>query len=213
MDKPISALKVQKRNPNRVNVYLDGEYAFGVSRIVAAWLQVGQLLDDEKIRELKEKDVHEVALGEALRFIGYRSRTEAEVRHKLTEKGFSEIEIAEVIERLRTDGLLQDRQFAHAWVESRTIFRPRSHRLMAIELHQKGIGEEEIQDALLTAVDDSTLAYEAARRYSRRLADLEWDKFRERLSAYLMRRGFVYGTITEIVRRVWTEIRMPESED
>ena len=36
--KKITALTVQKKNPNRVNVHLDGEFAFGLARIVAAWL-------------------------------------------------------------------------------------------------------------------------------------------------------------------------------
>ena len=55
--KKISAIQVQKRNPNRVNIHLDGEYAFGLSRIVAAWLQVGQILDEDKIANiLRERD-------------------------------------------------------------------------------------------------------------------------------------------------------------
>ena len=54
MDQKITALKAQKRNPNRINVYLDGIFAFGLARVVAAWLQVGQTLSDEKI-ELTSK--------------------------------------------------------------------------------------------------------------------------------------------------------------
>ena len=56
MGKQITDLKAQKRNHQRVNVYLDGEYAFGLSRIVAAWLHVGQELSPEKIKELKLED-------------------------------------------------------------------------------------------------------------------------------------------------------------
>ncbi len=41
-ERRITSLKVQKKNPNRVSIYLDEEFAFGVSRIVAAWLHVGQ---------------------------------------------------------------------------------------------------------------------------------------------------------------------------
>ena len=56
MDHCITALKVQKKNPNRVSVYLDEGYAFGVSRIVGAWLQIGQILSDEKIAVLQQQD-------------------------------------------------------------------------------------------------------------------------------------------------------------
>ena len=52
MNQKITALKAQKRNPNRVNVYLDGNFAFGVARIVAAWLNIGQELSPEKVASL-----------------------------------------------------------------------------------------------------------------------------------------------------------------
>ncbi|HOG79782.1 MAG TPA: hypothetical protein PK454_08510, partial [Anaerolineaceae bacterium] len=66
MDQKITALKVQKRNPNRVNVYLDGDFAFGLARVVAAWLQIGQILTPEKITSLQAQDTHEVAYQKAL---------------------------------------------------------------------------------------------------------------------------------------------------
>ena len=62
MTKKVTALKLQKRNKNRVNVYLDGEFAFGLARIVAAWLSTGQELTEEKIAELQAQDNVEVAL-------------------------------------------------------------------------------------------------------------------------------------------------------
>ena len=69
MNHTITALTLQKRNRERVNVYLDGEYAFGLARIVAAWLVVGQELSDEKITQLRIEDEREVAYQRALRLI------------------------------------------------------------------------------------------------------------------------------------------------
>ena len=63
--KKITALVVQKRNPNRVNVHLDGEYAFGLARIVAVWLRVGQELDEEKLKRLQVEDARERAVQQA----------------------------------------------------------------------------------------------------------------------------------------------------
>jgi regulatory protein len=213
MEQKITALKAQKRNPNRVNIYLDGIYAFSASRIVAAWLEVGQVLEEDKIASLKMQDSKEIALEKALHFISYRSRSENEVQQKLKEKGFSEIEIDEVLERLRTTGLVADSQFARNWVEDRSTFRPRSRRLMTMELHQKGVADEDISSALAEVEDDDTLAYQAASRYARRLEGLEWDKFRMRLGAYLGRRGFSYGTTAPVVRRVWLELHSLESDE
>jgi len=68
----ITALTLQKRNRQRVSVFLDGEYSFGLARIVAAWLEVGQELSDEKIAQLRAEDEREVAYQRALRLIQYR---------------------------------------------------------------------------------------------------------------------------------------------
>ena len=66
MDQEITALKAQKKNPNRISVFLDGEYAFGLARIVAAWLKIGQVLSEEDIDRLKQQDTMEVAYQKGL---------------------------------------------------------------------------------------------------------------------------------------------------
>jgi regulatory protein len=206
MDYKITALKAQKRNPNRVNVYLDGEFAFGLARIVAAWLSIGQELNDDRIRELQEQDAKEVALQTALRYLNYRPRSEAEIRQHLTEKGIGEIAVDTVIERLRQDHLLDDRQFARDWVDNQTIFRPRGRRALAYELRHKGISEEHIEQTLSETDNEEELAYQAARKHAERLARLEWPEFRTKLSQFLGRRGFGYDTIAPTVRRIWAEL-------
>ena len=59
--KKITALEAQKKNPNRVNVHLDGEFAFGLARITAAWLKIGDVLTDERIAQLQNEDAREAA--------------------------------------------------------------------------------------------------------------------------------------------------------
>ena len=213
MDRQITALKVQKRNPNRVNVFLDGVFAFGVSRIVAAWLKVGQELNEEKIQSLQQNDAQEVAFQNALKVISYRPRSIHEVQNKLQEKGFDETVVRLVIERLKETGLVEDKEFAQAWIENRTVFRPRSRRLMALELRQKGVPDEVVQNALVDAVDDETLAYQSAIRYVRRLKRLEWLEFRKKLSAHLIHRGFSFEIISPLVRQVWEESQMEASDE
>ena len=212
MEKKITALKVQKRDPNRVNVYLDGEFAFGLTKIVAAWLQVGQVLSSEKISSLQSQETLEVAYLKALHYLSYRPRSESEVESSLKEKGFDEGVIAYVLERLKQDRYLGDEQFAQLWVENRSSFRPRSRRMLRYELRQKGVSEENISNALDGAEEESSLAYQAAARYASRLKDEEWDTFRKRLAAFLARRGFSYGTISPEVRTVWTELHAEEQE-
>jgi len=202
--KKITALVVQKRNPNRVNLYLDGEYAFGVARIVAAWLRVGMELDEKKIEQLQVEDAREWAFQQAMLFLSYRARSESEIRQNLRKHEVPEAVIDQTLERLREAGLANDNEFAQAWVENRSTFRPRSRRMLTMELRQKGLDEESMKSALEN-VDDEPLAYEAAKKRAARFKDLEWIEFRKKLSEFLARRGFPYSVIAPVVTRTWNE--------
>jgi regulatory protein len=200
----ITALEVQKRNPNRVNVYLDGEFAFGLARIVAAWLRVNSELDDEKIKQLQDDDARERAFQQAMLFLSYRARSESEIRQNLRKHDIPEEVIDRTLDRLRLNGLADDKGFARAWVENRSAFRPRSRRMMSIELQQKGI-DEKSASAALQGVNEEALAYEAAYKHSRRFKDLEWIEYRKKLSEFLARRGFPYSVIAPVVTRIWND--------
>ena len=202
----ITAITAQKKNPNRVNISLDDEFAFGLSRMAAAWLRQGQELSDEKITALQMQDAREVAFGKALRFLGYRARSVQEVRENLLKHEIPEPVIEEVIKRLQETNLLNDQQFAQAWVENRNTFRPRSRRALAMELRHKGLDDEVVQDTLNNNVDENALALEAARKYVRKVQQLEWPNFRQRLGGFLGRRGFSYGIVAPVLRQVWSEI-------
>jgi len=203
----ISAITPQKRNPQRVNVYLDGEFAFGLTRIVAAWLSVGQELSDGKIASLQANDNREMAFQKALHFLSYRPRSSMEVRRNLEKHEIPPALIEETIERLKRGGLVNDEAFAQAWVENRNEFRPRSRSALALELRRKGLDGEVIQAALDEKVDEEALALAAARKYTRRLEGLEWPEFRQKLGGFLARRGFSYSIIIPLLSRVWQECR------
>lgn len=205
MAQEITALKAQKKNPNRINIYLDGEYAFGLARIVAAWLKIGQILSDQEIENLKNQDNLEVAYQKGLQFLSFRSRSETEMRRKFAEQGLEDPVIEATLKRLKENGFLGDEKFARDWVENRSTFRPRGKRMLALELRQKGIAEEEIEKALDESGDENSLAYQAAIGYVRRLAGADWETFRKRLGGFLVRRGFTYGTVLPVLQQVWDE--------
>jgi regulatory protein len=202
--KKITAISVQKKNPNRVNITLDGEFAFGVARITAAWLKVGDELSEEKIAKLIADDLREWAYQQTMLFLSYRARSEKEIRQNLLKHEIPEEVIEETLERLRQAGLANDNEFARMWVENRNTFRPRSKKALAIELRQKGLNDEAIQDSL-SGVDEEALAYEAGLKRATRFKDLEWSEFRKKLSEFLARRGFSYSVIAPIVSKIWNE--------
>lgn len=205
MERIITAIKVQKRNPNRVNIDLDGEFAFGLSRFVAAWLKPGDHLSEEKINSLMEKDALEVAYQRALDLLNHRPRSEKEIRLRLIEKDFQPEQIDQVISKLKQANLVRDEAFARMWVESRNEFHPRSSKLLRYELRNKGIAESHIDFALKEMPEEEELAEKAATLYYRRLQGKDWQTFRNRLSGFLARRGFSYTTIAPIVKSLWDQ--------
>ena len=213
----ITALKVQKRNPRRVNVFLDDRYAFGLAAIEAARLRHGQVLSDEDIQRLKERDSFEKAHDRALHFLSFRPRSEAEVRRYLQGKAVSPAIEEEVIERLVRAKLVDDEEFARYWVENRRSFKPRGRRMLRAELRQKGLSDEIIGLSLMD-LDEEAGAYQVALRRGRRLAHLDQVSFRQKLGAHLLRRGFNYEVVYPMVERAWQELgaegkNIDESED
>jgi regulatory protein len=203
----VTAIEPQKKNPRRVNVYLDGEFAFGLSKLVAAWLKVGQTLAEEKIASLQAEDEQESVYQKAMHFLSYRPRSTAEVRQNLNKHNIPEALIEATLERLQRSGMVNDEAFARAWVENRSEFRPRSKLALQMELRRKGLNDDIVQSVLAEGVDEERLALKAARKYVRRLADLEHSEFRLKLSGFLARRGFSYSMIAPLVSQVWQEMR------
>jgi regulatory protein len=208
----ITALRFQKRNPDRVNVYLDERFAFGLAAIEAASLRVGQTLSDEDIARLQEKDDVERAYERALNFLSYRPRSEAEVRRNLRDKDMADEVIKTVIERLTQAGLLNDGEFARYWMENRFEFNPRGARALRHELREKGVSDSVITETL-AEFDDEAAARKIAESEARRLAHLEPADFRRRLRAYLARRGFSYAVIESLVEEILEATRCGTSSD
>jgi regulatory protein len=205
MDHKITAISQQKKSRQRVNIYLDGEFAFGLARIVAAWLQIGQEISDEKIAQLQLEDGRETAYQRALKFISYRPRSQSEVRQKLQDLNITQENIDYVLSRLIESGILNDESFAQLWVENRSAMRPRGRRALVYELRQRGLDQKVIEQAV-SEINEEELAYQAARRRARKLQGQEWNDFRQKMFRFLAQRGFTYELCAHIVPRVWSEL-------
>lgn len=204
----ITTIEPQQRDPDRVNVFLDGEFAFGASRLVVAsrHLAPGQHLTDEAVEELKRDDLAERTFSAALNFLSFRPRSRREMRDYFRRRGI-ESEIGDaVIARLERTGFLDDREFARFWVENRQTFRPRGARALRMELRQKGLDTEVVEEALTSIGDEDALAREAAGKKVRSFSGLEERDFFRRMVGFLQRRGFGYETSARVTRELWREV-------
>jgi len=200
----ITALKLQSKNRNRLNVHLDGAYSFSLARVLADGLKVGQKLSDDHIACLKQRDAEEAAYRRALRLISRRPRSEHELGMNFNRNQVPHAVQDAVFTRLRETHLVDDWAFAEAWVENRREFRPRSAMALQYELRKKGVPQEAIE-AALEDYSDEDAAYQAARKAARRWRNSNYKEFQQRVGAYLSRRGFNYTTVSPVVERVWRE--------
>ncbi|MCP5096899.1 MAG: hypothetical protein GY943_15225 [Chloroflexi bacterium] len=201
----ITALTRQKRNPDRINVFLDGEFAFGLAAIAAATLKIGQQLTPAEITNLEQLDLLEKAKQSAFKFLSYRPRSGFEVEKNLRGKGYEQGIIDQVIARLQELDLLDDVAFAAYWVEQRETFKPRSAMVLRQELMQKGIARHIIDDVVST-IDETAAARKAAESRLSRWQELPREAFEKKLGGYLQRRGFNYGIVRQITNELWDEL-------
>ncbi len=200
----ITALQLQQRRRDRVNVFLDDEYAFSLQSILAAELHRGQELSEEDIELLQQRDAVEIAYEGALNYLSFRPRSAQEMQHYLQKRGLDAQAAKMVLARLQRVGLISDGDFAQFWVENREGSRPRGRRALRAELRQKGVASEIIETAVAD-VDEETSAVKAASRMAPRLARLGEQTFRRRLLGFLQRRGFGYTIAMGVVNRLWQE--------
>lgn len=208
----ITALEDQVRDPERISVYLDGEFAFGLSRVLVVQhnLYVGRSLSAAEVDALRAADEAERAVQAGLRLLAVRPRSEREIRDRLRRKGFAEPAIEAAIERLRGWRYLDDAEFARLWIEHRQATGPRGRRLLELELRAKGIDPETVAETVETAeLDEEAAARAVALKHLSRLARLDPVTRRRRLVGALQRRGFDW----EVIRRVLGTLERGERED
>ncbi|GAA3960122.1 regulatory protein RecX [Gordonia caeni] len=150
----------------------------------------------------------------ALRLLGVRARSRAEIADRLTRRGFDPETIDGVLERLEASGLIDDGDFAQQWVRSRHAHSGRGRLALRRELRTKGVADHLIDDALAEIEPEDERAQGAALA-AKKLATSSLDlndaadraKAYRRLSGALGRRGFPPDVISSVVSQALREAR------
>ncbi len=147
----------------------------------------------------------------ALRYLSYRPRGEAELRARLTQRGFPKEAQNAVVSQLTEDGLLNDTIFAQFYKDALDYLRPRSKLMTRQYLKQKGISSEIIEQVVST-VDDEDNAYRAAREKAKRLKSVDYETLCRKVGSHLQRRGFNSSVIKHALNKVWEDRDKPSEE-
>ncbi len=197
----ITAIKPQEKRKNRFNVYLDGQFALAISNelLVREGLKLGQELSSEKTEELVAKDRLGRAQDRAYHFLSYRPRSEKEIYDYLGKKKLKDEEKEKIIKKLKEEKLIDDLEFARWFLEQRQTFRPKGSYALRQELRQKGIGEKIIDQVLPNREEELSLAEKALVKAEKKYASFLGREKKEKLMAYLRRRGFSWEAVKKAV--------------
>lgn len=213
----ITSVEPQKksagRRTNRFNIFLDGQFAFGADEdlVVDKRLVIGKEISPEELQFL----IEEAELGKLMErmyaLLGRRERSEKEIRdylkrlsfkRKLKDQGEINNPISEaLIEKLKKKGLLNDLEFAKAWVESRS--KKKGINALKAELIQKGISRDIIVDVLVGGEEGQKVAAgKLLERKMRVWKNLPEAEFKQKALQFLMRRGFEYEIAKQVLEKI-----------
>lgn len=204
----ITSIKQQK-NKNRVNVYLDGKFGFGIDleNFVKLHLRVEQELTEREIAEIVKKSDFQKTLEKLLRFAMMRPRSEKEIRSWLWRKKVPEVMYKDYFCRLKHFELVDDVKFARWWVEQRREFSPRAERIIKQELLIKGIKKDIIDNVLgESKVDEVKVAVGLLSKKKRGWKALGKEVLAKKSLEFLLRKGFDW----EVARKAVKEYNIGE---
>lgn len=206
----ISSIEPQKKKENRLNIFLDGKFAFGASAeiILKNNLKVGTNLSQKLIDQITKEDQSTKLMDRVMNFLSFRPRSEKEVRDYLAKKiaNFENIKFTQasqsplidsIIKKLKKYNYINDLEFTKWWVTSRKN-RPRGQMVIKAELIKKGIEKETIDQIITKSVNETMLAKKSIEKkikFWRKLTPLD---FKKKFYSYLASRGFSYDTIAEM---------------
>ena len=198
----ITSIKSQKKK-ERVNVYLDNKFGFGIDleNFIKLGLKVDQEVTEIEIEKIVKKAEFQKTLDKLLRFATLRSRSEREINNYLRRKKVHESMHSQLFDRLNHLELIDDEKFAKWWVEQRQAFRPKPKRILSNELRIKGIDSETIKKILGDeTIDEEKMAKDLIEKRAYRWKNLQGFELKQKMSQYLAQKGFAWEIIEKMVK-------------
>src|SRR5471030_1666917 len=202
----ITKIEIQKRNKERVNLFLDEEYAFSISAelVYKEGLNKNDEIDSEKLKVLAEKENFIRCKESALRSIERAHKTEKEVRDKLKLKGYEDNAINKSIEFLKEYNFINDDNYTKMFIRDK--LNSVGSKKIKYTLIQKGIAKEIIEDELskLNKESEKNTAINLAKKKLKSIEKKESDNYKisGKLYNYLMSKGYTYDVTKDVVKEI-----------
>lgn len=196
----ITKIEKQKNNNKRYSIFIDNEFAFGIDEIDLLYykLKENEPLDNEKYEYILNKLLLKRAKDKALKYLGYKMRSKNQVIKKLQEYEFPSNVIDKVIRVLEKYNYINDEDFAKAFIKDKLNLKGHGVFKISYDLKMLGVDEEIFKKYLY---DDEFINEEEKAKDlllkklgNKNIEDLGY-KEKQKIYAYLARRGFSYDSI------------------
>ena len=206
----ITAVRQDHKQRQRYHIDVEDEYAFSVHEdiLIKYNLFRGTTIDESFYGEVLHAEERHRAYLAALRYLGIKPRTRRQLKTYLRAKGYSEQVGEEVCAQLAEQRYIDDRAFARQWVEERLRLKPRSSCMLRMELAQKGLEKEIVEEALraITPEDELEAARALVEKKLRRTMGRPSPEEERKLLGLLGRKGFSHSILQQIRSELRTRV-------
>ena len=199
----ITKIEVQKKNKNRVNIYIDNSFFCGLSveTILRFRIKENQEISLEKLEYLKNQTEREIALEKSVKHISKSQKTEKELRQYLLKYGYDEDVIESTIEKLKNYGFVNDFEYAKAYVKFKS--KSSGSKKIKYELSLKGVEKDIVEKCLNEFSCEQSSIIDVAKKY---LKGKTLDKkTKEKTYRFLMGKGYNASDISSNLNKIFSE--------
>jgi len=194
-----------QKNKNRVNIYLDDEFAFGLDREISYKyrLYIGQEIEKKFIEKILKTDERNKVINSALGYLSYRQRSQQEVFQKLRSKDYSHEDIEFAINYCIERNYINDIEFARSFIHDKSKLNKYGSVRIKYDLIKKGVDKSIIDQVLQADFEEeySTALEVAEKKLASYRSDDKNSQYRK-LGGFLQRRGYPYDVVSKVLREL-----------
>jgi len=210
--KRITSIEVQKNNQDRVSIFLDNKFAFGLDMTLYLKynLKKDMELEEDFIETILKAEEINKSLNYAISLLSRKDRTKREIEDKLLNKGYDIEVVGKVLDKLKEYNYINDEIYCEKYINDKIKFTKYGKNKIKANLYAKGVDKDIISRKIIEI--DNNFEYDRALELARKkLPSLQkYDKFKikAKLGNYLISKGFDYDVVNKVINNVIREIRI-----
>lgn len=205
----ITKIEVQKRNKDRVNIYVNNEFSFAccAELVYIHNLSKEKIVDVDNLMEIVKEDNYIKCKNASLKMIEKSHKTEKQIIDKLVQKEYEDTIIQRAIDFLKQYNFIDDEKYAQMYIKDKISSKGKNK--IKYELINKGISEDIINEKLKyvdEALEQSSALKLAEKKYALLIkSERDIRNINRKLREYLFGKGYNLDVIQRVLNDIIKE--------